>query len=122
MIVTVATGGIKNIKPTSPTGWLAEFLYLSEVLYLVILLLAFPVRTLVQRRSFGFIRSLPLVGRRGNLEYPPMNKNTHVQILLAACLIIFHPLCFAAGVPAGIKNADYDRLLKKYVNSQGLVA
>jgi len=38
MIVTVATGGIKNIKPTSPTGWLAEFLYLSEVLYLVILL------------------------------------------------------------------------------------
>jgi len=41
---------------------------------------------------------------------------------LAACLIIFHPPCFAAGVPAGIKNGAYDRLLKKYVNSQGLVA
>jgi len=41
MIVAVATGGIKNIKPTSPTGWLAEFLYLSEVLYLVILLWLF---------------------------------------------------------------------------------
>jgi len=41
MIVTVATGGIKNIKPTSPTGWLAEFLYLSDVLYLVILLWLF---------------------------------------------------------------------------------
>jgi hypothetical protein len=52
----------------------------------------------------------------------PMNKKTQVQILLAACLISFHPLCLAAGVPAGIKNGAYDRLLKKYVNSQGLVA
>ena len=41
MIVAIATSGIKNIKPTSPTGWLAEFLYLPEVLYLVILLWLF---------------------------------------------------------------------------------
>jgi Protein of unknown function, DUF547 len=31
-------------------------------------------------------------------------------------------LCFAVDVPAGIKNGAYDRLLKRYVNSQGLVA
>jgi hypothetical protein len=51
-----------------------------------------------------------------------MNTKTYVQILLAACWIIFHLPCFAAGVPAGITNDAYDRLLKKYVNSQGLVA
>jgi Protein of unknown function, DUF547 len=51
-----------------------------------------------------------------------MNTKPHAQILLAACLIIFHPPCFAAGVPTEIKSDAYDRLLKKYVNSQGLVA
>jgi putative oxidoreductase len=37
MIVAIATSGIKNIKATSPLGWLSEFLYLPEVLCLVIL-------------------------------------------------------------------------------------
>jgi hypothetical protein len=51
-----------------------------------------------------------------------MNTKPHTQILLAACLITFHLPCFAASVPAGIKSGAYDRLLKKYVNGQGLVA
>ena len=37
MIVAIATTAIGNIKATSPTEWLAGFLYLPEVLYLVIL-------------------------------------------------------------------------------------
>jgi putative oxidoreductase len=37
MIVALATTAIRNIKATSFLGWLSEFLYLPEVLYLVIL-------------------------------------------------------------------------------------
>jgi putative oxidoreductase len=37
MIVTIATTAIRNINAASPLGWLSEFLYLPEVLYLVIL-------------------------------------------------------------------------------------
>src|SRR6266513_5684375 len=37
MIVAIATTAIRNIKATSPLGWLSEFLYLPEVLCLVIL-------------------------------------------------------------------------------------
>jgi putative oxidoreductase len=37
MIVAIATSAIKNIKAPSLLGWLLEFLYLPEVLYLVIL-------------------------------------------------------------------------------------
>jgi len=37
MIVAIATTALRNIKATSPLGWLSEFLYLPEVLYLVIL-------------------------------------------------------------------------------------
>jgi len=37
MIVAIATTAIRNIKATSPAEWLAGFLYLPEVLYLVIL-------------------------------------------------------------------------------------
>src|SRR4029453_13225681 len=37
MIAEIATRGIRSIKATSPLGWLSEFLYLPEVLYLVIL-------------------------------------------------------------------------------------
>jgi putative oxidoreductase len=37
MIVAIATSGIQNIKTSSPLAWLAEFLYLPEVLYLLIL-------------------------------------------------------------------------------------
>jgi putative oxidoreductase len=38
MIVAIATIAIRNIKATSPLRWLSEFLYLPEVLCLVILL------------------------------------------------------------------------------------
>jgi putative oxidoreductase len=37
MIAAIATTAIRNIKATPPLGWLSEFLYLPEVLYLVIL-------------------------------------------------------------------------------------
>ena len=37
MIVAIATTALRNIKATSPLGWLSEFLYLPEALYLVIL-------------------------------------------------------------------------------------
>jgi uncharacterized membrane protein YphA (DoxX/SURF4 family) len=37
MIVAIATSAIKNIKAPSLLGWLSEFLYLPEVLCLVIL-------------------------------------------------------------------------------------
>src|SRR5437762_14055056 len=36
MIVAIATTAIRNIKATSPLGWLSEFFYLPEVLCLVI--------------------------------------------------------------------------------------
>ncbi len=41
LIVAIATTAIRNIKATSPLGWLSEFLYLPEVLLLVILLWLF---------------------------------------------------------------------------------
>ncbi len=41
MIVAVATTAIKSIKALPVLGWLSEFLYLPEVLYLVILLWLF---------------------------------------------------------------------------------
>ena len=37
IVVAIATTAIRNIKATSPAEWLAAFLYLPEVLYLVIL-------------------------------------------------------------------------------------
>jgi putative oxidoreductase len=37
MIVAIATSALKNIKAPPILGWLSEFLYLPEVLYLVIL-------------------------------------------------------------------------------------
>jgi putative oxidoreductase len=37
MIVALATTAIRNIKTPPLLGWLSEFLYLPEVLYLVIL-------------------------------------------------------------------------------------
>jgi hypothetical protein len=51
-----------------------------------------------------------------------MNRRTRAQIVLAAVLIAFQSPCFATDIPAGIKNDAYERLLKKYVNSQGLLA
>jgi putative oxidoreductase len=41
MIAAIATTAIRNIKATSPLGWFSEFLYLPEVLLLVILLWLF---------------------------------------------------------------------------------
>ncbi len=41
MIVAIATTAIRNIKASSPLNWVAEFLYLPEVLYLVILIWLF---------------------------------------------------------------------------------
>jgi putative oxidoreductase len=37
MIVAIATSAIKNIKAPTLLGWLSKFLYLPEVLYMVIL-------------------------------------------------------------------------------------
>jgi len=39
--MAVATTAVRSIKATSLLGWLSEFLYLPEVLYLVILLWLF---------------------------------------------------------------------------------
>ena len=41
MVVAIATTAIHNIKASSPTKWLAAFLYLPEPLYLVILIWLF---------------------------------------------------------------------------------
>ena len=41
MIVAIATTAIRNIKATSPLGWLSEFFYLPEVLCLVLLMWLF---------------------------------------------------------------------------------
>lgn len=41
MMVAIATTAIKNIKATSPLGWLSEFFYLPELLCLVILVWIF---------------------------------------------------------------------------------
>ena len=37
MIVAILTTAVRNIKAADPIGWLSEFLYLPEVLYLMIL-------------------------------------------------------------------------------------
>jgi putative oxidoreductase len=41
MVMAIATTVVKNIKAASPLGWLSEFLYLPEVLCLVILMWLF---------------------------------------------------------------------------------
>jgi putative oxidoreductase len=41
MVMAIATTAVRNIKATSLLGWLSEFLYLLEVLCLVILLWLF---------------------------------------------------------------------------------
>jgi putative oxidoreductase len=41
MAVAILTTAIRNIQTSSPLGWLSEFLYLPEVLYLVILVWLF---------------------------------------------------------------------------------
>ena len=38
IITAIATTAIRNLKASCPINWIAEFLYLPEVLYLVILL------------------------------------------------------------------------------------
>jgi hypothetical protein len=61
MVVTIATTAIKNIKATSPLGWLSEFLYLPESALSrnPVLALSLGPR-LVQRRSFDPAASSPL--------------------------------------------------------------
>ena len=41
MFMAITTIAIRNIKASSPLNWLSEFLYLPEVLYLVILIWLF---------------------------------------------------------------------------------
>jgi putative oxidoreductase len=41
MVMAIATTAIRNIKATSLLGWLSEFLYLADVLYLIMLLWLF---------------------------------------------------------------------------------
>ena len=41
MITAITTTAIRNVKASSPLNWLSEFLYLPEVLYLVILIWLF---------------------------------------------------------------------------------
>jgi len=41
MITAITTTAIGNVKASSPLNWLSEFLYLPEVLYLVILIWLF---------------------------------------------------------------------------------
>src|SRR6266513_2807049 len=41
MITAITTAAIRNVKASSPLNWLSEFLYLPEVLYLVILIWLF---------------------------------------------------------------------------------
>ncbi|HEU0210346.1 MAG TPA: DoxX family protein [Candidatus Udaeobacter sp.] len=41
MIVAIATSAIRNVTASCPIAWLAEFLYLPEPLYLVILIWLF---------------------------------------------------------------------------------
>jgi putative oxidoreductase len=41
MLVAIMTSALRDIKASCPVGWLAEFLYLPEVLYLVILIWLF---------------------------------------------------------------------------------
>ena len=53
MIVAVVTTAVRNIRATSPLGWLSEFFYLPEVFCLVILVWLFLFRPLlVERGSF----------------------------------------------------------------------
>ncbi len=52
---------------------------------------------------------------------PQMLWKIRLTILLPLLLAISTACAIAAGVPAGIKNEGYDRLLKKYVNEKGLV-
>jgi hypothetical protein len=46
----------------------------------------------------------------------------NIKICAAFVVLALPSLCLAVDVPSGIKNDGDDRLLKKYVNSQGLVA
>src|SRR5437870_10244396 len=41
MIMAIAMIAVRNVKASSPLNWLSEFLYLPEVLYLVILIWLF---------------------------------------------------------------------------------
>jgi Protein of unknown function, DUF547 len=64
---------------------------------------------------------LPILLEPRHSKFAPMK--TFVQFSLIAVIALFPSLGSAApNVPTGIKHEGYDRLLKKYVNGQGLVA
>jgi hypothetical protein len=66
---------------------------------------------------------LCIASLRRNFAREMIKLAMKTNIYLCAVLLFgLRSFCNAVEVPAGIKHHAYDRLLKKYVNSQGLVA
>jgi Protein of unknown function, DUF547 len=65
-----------------------------------------------------------VVSLRSNLANKTIRPALKTKIYIGASVLIFglRSFCSAVEVPAGIKHDAYDRLLKKYVNAEGLVA
>ena len=63
----------------------------------------------------GFLRS----NLAGKMMWPPAKTKIYICAVLIFGLRSF---CSAVEVPSAIKHDAYDRLLKKYVNAEGLVA
>ncbi len=64
-----------------------------------------------------------IVSLRSNFAGEMIGLAMKTKIYLCAALLFgLRSFCNPVEVPAGIKNDAYDRLLRKYVNSQGLVA
>lgn len=66
---------------------------------------------------------LCIVSLRSNFAGEMIRLAMKTKIYLCAALLFsLRSFCNAVEVPAGIKHSSFDRLLRKYVNSQGLVA
>jgi Protein of unknown function, DUF547 len=66
---------------------------------------------------------MSIASLRLNLADKTIRPALKTKIYICAVLIFWlRSFCSAVEVPAGIKHDAYDRLLKKYVNAQGLVA
>jgi len=65
-----------------------------------------------------------IASSRSNLARKTTGPALKTKIYICAAVLIFGPrsFCNAVGVPSGIKHEAYDQLLKKYVNTDGLVA
>jgi hypothetical protein len=78
--------------------------------------------------SIRFATSLIMIDRcvvslRSNLANKTIRPALKTKIYICAVLIFgLRSFCSAVEVPSGIKHDEYDRLLKKYVNADGLVA